>query len=203
LLGLLLLDRKDLGEAIAELREAIRLLPEADSGVARLNLGHGLLNSGDLDAALPEYREAIRLLPDDPLPRATLTFELLMAGRPRGEIGQALSHARRAVELAPTNGLFASILAWAEYRTDHRAEAIAAAELAMGAPDGFMQANVWFILAAAHWQEGRRDEAAGWFDMAVTQAKRHDPGDQSARRLWAESAELLGRPGPDAAAPKT
>jgi tetratricopeptide (TPR) repeat protein len=190
--------KEDPAGAIAALGEAIRLRP--DSGAAHLNLGHALINRGEVDGAIPAYREAIRLLPDDPLPRATLAFELLTADRPRPEIDEVLPHARRAAELAPSNGIFLSILAWTEYRTDHRAEAIAAAERAMGSGGPYSQANIGFILAGAHGHRGDRDEASGWFDLAVIQAEEQRPVDRGLRRLWAEAAELLGRPGPDAGA---
>ena len=194
-LGIALVKRDPAG-ATAELRAAIRLRP--DSGMAHLHLGHALINQGKADEAIPEYREAIRLDPENPWPRAALAFETLMASGPGRDHDEALRHARRACELDPTCGNFASILAWAEYRTGHWAEAIAAAERTMPMQDGFMQVHVWFILAMSHWQRGERDEATGWFDLAIAQAEKQRSGDASVRRLWAEAAVLLDRPGPDA-----
>jgi tetratricopeptide (TPR) repeat protein len=186
-------------EAIAELREAIRLRP--DLGAAHLELGHAPINRGDPDGAIPEYREAIRLMPDDPMPRATLAFEVLMAGRPDLDEAEALRHARRAAELGPASGIFASILALAEHRAGHWAESIAAAERAIASRGPSMRAHVLFVLAVGHWRRGDRDEAAGWFDLAVRAAKERASGDESLRRLQEEAAALLGRPGPDAAGP--
>jgi hypothetical protein len=87
-----------------------------------------------------------------------------------------------------------------EYRPGHWAEAIAAAERAMGSRSPHTQVNVCFILAVAHWHRGDRVEAAGWFEGAVAMAKRGQSIDSTLYRLWTEAAELLGQTGTDAGA---
>ena len=56
------MDQGKLIEAIAELREAVRLKPEDDG--AHYNLGRALYNQGRLDEAVAVLRTALRLKPD-------------------------------------------------------------------------------------------------------------------------------------------
>ena len=56
----------------------------------------------------------------------------------------------------------------------------------------------WFFQAMAHWQKGDKDEARKWFDKAVAWTRQKAPKNVELRRFWAEAAELLGQPGPDA-----
>ena len=53
--------------------------------------------------------------------------------------------------------------------------------------------------AMAHWQKGDKDQARNWFDKAVAWTEEKAPNDAGLRQFWAEAAELLGQPGPDAA----
>jgi tetratricopeptide (TPR) repeat protein len=116
--------------------------------------------------------------------------------RPRRDYEEGLQHARKAVELLPTDGTVANTLALAEYRSGHWLESIAASERSLALQSGDRQ-NGWFLLAMAHCQKGDNDEARGWFDKAVARTKDQAPGDAESRRFWVEAAELLGRPGPD------
>jgi hypothetical protein len=59
-----------------------------------------------------------------------------------------------------------------------------------------VDASNWFILAMAFWQKRDKALAREWFDKAVAWTKEKDPTNDDLRRFWAESAELLGGPGP-------
>jgi hypothetical protein len=52
-----------------------------------------------------------------------------------------------------------------------------------------------------HWQKGDKDRARSWFDKAADSLKQRPLKNRDLRLLWAEAAELTGRPGPPAAAP--
>ena len=109
-------------------------------------------------------------------------------------------HARKAVELSPQDGLCRSTLALAEYRSGHWDASLAAAERSIELKDTAAAVN-WLILAMGHWQKGEKDRARTWFDKAATAMKPNPPRSGNMRRLWAEAAELLGRPGPEAVGP--
>jgi hypothetical protein len=56
----------------------------------------------------------------------------------------------------------------------------------------------WFIMAMALAQKGDKVKAAPWFDKAVEWMKQKDAQNLNLRQFWAETAKLLGRPGPPA-----
>ena len=116
-------------------------------------------------------------------------------GHPRQDYDQAVAHAQKAVELAPKNGDIFNTLALAEYRLGHWVESIAASERSVALRNGG-DADDWFVLAMAHWQKGDKVEARNWFDKAVAWIKEKNPKNGELRQFWAETAELLGQPGP-------
>jgi tetratricopeptide (TPR) repeat protein len=190
-------------DAVLEYREAIKVKP--DYPEAHLNAGAALRAQGKSGEAVAEDREAVRLQPGNAMARANLAMDILLSSRSRPDHVEALEHARKAFELAPAQALFARILSLAEYRAGHWAEAIVAAERSMGLQNGG-DAHDWFILAMVYWQKGDKDQARRWFDRAVAWTKQNAMKSPILlkspilRDLWTESASLLGRPGPSAAA---
>ncbi len=59
----------------------------------------------------------------------------------------------------------------------------------------------WFFLALSYRRKGARDKAQSWFDKAVARTKGKEPKNGELRQFWRETAELLGKPEPDAAVP--
>jgi Tfp pilus assembly protein PilF len=96
--------RGKLEEALAELREAIRLKP--DFAEARYELGNSLRDQGKLEQAVAEYREAIRLTPD--LAEAHGNLGNVLADQ--GELEHAVAEHREAIRLKPNHAGFHSNL---------------------------------------------------------------------------------------------
>jgi tetratricopeptide (TPR) repeat protein len=124
---LLALNRPE--EALAPLREAVRLRP--DYALAHLNLANALARVGELDFAAIEYRKVIVLRPDDP--RALSGLAWILAVHPsedRRDPEEAVRLAERARETlddAETRDRLA-----AAYASAHRyREAVRAAEEAL------------------------------------------------------------------------
>jgi serine/threonine-protein kinase len=199
-LGWNLEEQGKLEEAIAEYREALRIQP--DHANAHTNLGWNLERQGKLEEAIAEYRAASGSQPDNVWAHNHLGWVL---ARPRDPappgIAEALEHARKAVELAPTDGGYHNTLALAEYRAGHFAEAIAAAERSIELLRPGVDAGNWFFLAMAHARRGEVDRARGLFEQAVAWTRKNDPKNADLLQFWGEAATLLGRPGPDAAGP--
>jgi superkiller protein 3 len=194
-LAIVLNEQGKLAEVVAEFREAIRVEPT--STTAHEGLGAGLYRQGKPDEAIAEMREALRLRPDHDKVHNNLAWAFLMTpGRPRRDLEEALVHARTAVELKPDQGGYFGTLALAEYRAGHWTESITAGKRAAALTKGG-SAEAGFILAMSCWQKGAKDEARKWFDKAVAWAGPKAHRDPDLRRLWLESAKLLGRPGPD------
>jgi eukaryotic-like serine/threonine-protein kinase len=186
-------------EAIAEYRTAIRLQP--DFALAHNGLGFVLDRQGKGEEAIAEYRTVVRLLPDDAYAHNILAWALATHPNPnRREPAEVLEHARKAVALAPNDGNFHNTLALAEYRIGNWAESIAAAERSIALAKG-ADASDWFFLAMAHFQRGVKDPSRSYFDRAVAWTTKNNPKNAELLAFWREAAELLGQPGPIAAAP--
>jgi tetratricopeptide (TPR) repeat protein len=185
-------------EAIAHYRSAMRVDPDYIGGYHQIGT---ILTQVKRDyvGAETAFREAIRLRPDSEIARNDLAWLLSTAPDPRfRDPTGAREHARKAVELEPSNPPFSRTLALAEFRSRHWAESLAASERSMALRNGG-DASDWFFLAMAHCQKGEKDEARKWFDRAVAWTKEKDPKNADLRQFWTEAAGLLGQPGPDTA----
>jgi eukaryotic-like serine/threonine-protein kinase len=186
-----------LEEAIAEYHTAIRI--DAACYNAHTSLGDALIRQGKLKEAIAEYKEAVRLKPDYAYVHNVWAWALVLPpDRPRRDYDEALEHSRKAVALSPTEANFQNTLALAEYRAGHWAESRIASEQAIKLTEG-VDASNWFFLAMATWQQGENDQARTWFDQAVAWTKEKAPENSELRQFWKEAAELLPKPGPDAA----
>jgi tetratricopeptide (TPR) repeat protein len=99
--------------------------------------------------------------------------------------------AKKAVELAPGQGLYWNTLGVAHYRAGDWEAAIAALDKAKQLHNGG-DIYDWFFLAMTHWQLAHKEEARKWFDKAVEWMEKNRPSDEDLRRFRAEAAELLG-----------
>jgi tetratricopeptide (TPR) repeat protein len=108
-----------------------------------------------------------------------------------------LTHARNAIELAPSDVASVNTLALAEYRSGHWAESVAAAERAMQLRDGD-SADDSFILALALWRQGEKDNARMWFHKAAAWTNQNAPENADLLQLWTETRDLLGQHDPGA-----
>jgi len=114
----------------------------------------------------------------------------------------ALSHANRAVELAPDEGTYWNTLAVARYRARQWNEAMEAFDRSMelrGQGDSYD----WYFVAMVHAVQGNQDRARKWYDMAVTWNENREPGEQELHRFRVEAAKILGLPDPPPLVPGT
>jgi len=185
-----------LEEAVAEYREALRLWPE-DAG-ALFYFDELLTDLGKVDVLIEEYRSMIRLRPESDAVLNGIAWKLaLRADRPASDYDEALVHARKCVELTPTDSSHVNTLALVEYRVGHRNESIAASERSVAMRKGG-SAFDWFFLAMAHAKKGEKEGARKWYDKAIAWTKEKDPKNAELLQFWKEAAELLGEPGPTA-----
>jgi tetratricopeptide (TPR) repeat protein len=97
-LGLALVRSGDTDGGIVELREAVALAGSFQPlRMMRFNLAQLLHSSGQLDAAEAEYRGIVQSMEENPA--AHLLFATFL--RSRGKSAEALTHARRCLELKP------------------------------------------------------------------------------------------------------
>jgi serine/threonine protein kinase/tetratricopeptide (TPR) repeat protein len=183
-----------LDKAIAEFRQARRLQP--DSAVFHDGLGVALVEKGQLDLAIAEYREAIRLDKDYAPAHNNLAWLLATSQDVKFRDPRlAVAHAKKAIELAPSEGtfwlVFWNTLGVSQYRNGDWKEAIEALMKSVQICKGG-DSNDFFFLAMAHWQLNEKDKARAWYDRAVAWMDKHDPKNEELKRFRAEAAALLG-----------
>jgi tetratricopeptide (TPR) repeat protein len=105
--------------------------------------------------------------------------------------GRAVQLAKRAVELAPLEGMFWNTLGAAHYRAGNCEEAIATLRKSMELRHGGDSFD-WFFLALAHGQRGEQEQARKWYAEAVHWMETNQPNHEELRRFRTEAAELLG-----------
>ena len=86
-------------DALAEFRQALRLMPDLDR--AHLGLGAALQGKGDLDGAITEYRTFLQRHVDDPDGHNNLGSVL----QRKGELAAAIAEYRTALQARPDNAL--------------------------------------------------------------------------------------------------
>jgi tetratricopeptide (TPR) repeat protein len=91
----MLRSQKNIGAAIAEYREALRLNPNYSA--AHASLGSVLSDSGDLENAIVEFRDVTRLNPKDSAARDALGLALYQ----KGYLDSAIVEYREAIRLNP------------------------------------------------------------------------------------------------------
>src|SRR4051812_22293955 len=138
--------------------------------------------------------QKVKLGPDHPHTLSSmnsLAWLLAMCPDPKlRDAGRAVELARKAVELAPTEGRYWTTLGVAHYRAGDRAAAIVALRKSEALRKGG-DIYDWFFLAMSHWQRGEKEEARKWYDRAGGWVDQNKPNDDELRRVREEAAELL------------
>jgi serine/threonine protein kinase len=104
---------------------------------------------------------------------------------------RAVELAKKAVELAPEQGIYWNTLGTAHYRAGQWQDAVTALEKSTELCKGGDSFD-WFLLAMAHRQLGHKDDARKWYDQAVAWMDKNQPENEELRRIRAEAAKLLG-----------
>jgi superkiller protein 3 len=143
------------------------------------------------DKSFAHFCKAIDLSPKGAEALNILAWALATSPDPSSRDGEkAVRLARKALELAPSDGALWNTLGAAHYRAGNYKEAVAALEksLSLQGDNGFD----CFFLAMACWQLGEKAKARTWFGQAVQWMEKNQPSDEELGRFRAEAAELLG-----------
>lgn len=177
-------------EAIAACRAAVKLKPKESE--AHLRLGMALQKKGRYQESVAACREALRIQPDRHGALNNLSWYLATCPDIKlRDPAEAVELAQKAVRLKPNEGYYWNTLGTARYRTGDWKAAITDLETSMKLRKGG-DANDWFFLAMSHWQLGDKEQAAKYYQQAVTWMDKHAPQDAELLRFRAEAAELLG-----------
>jgi tetratricopeptide (TPR) repeat protein len=108
---------------------------------------------------------------------------------------QALSYARKAVELAGDEGMYWNTLGVAYFRVQDWDEATKALGRSMELrSDGKGDSYDWFFLAMIHARKDQKEEGRQWYDRAVAWFHNARQGNRELYRFQVEAAAALGIP---------
>ena len=158
-LGWVLFSQGQTGEAISQIRIALRLKPNFLP--ARINLANALAQSGNLVEAESEAREAVRLAPGDSEGHRTLGRVISF----RGDMKGARSELKRAVELEPKRADLRDELGSVLAQSSDLDEAAVEFSEALRLQPDFPQAALH--LGVVRWRQKRTDEALSLLQKAA------------------------------------
>jgi serine/threonine-protein kinase len=176
-------------EAIASYQQAIRLTPSD----AELHYRVGLLQSASNRPrdAKESFQRALEVGTDDPtICNALAWFLATSTDATFRDPARSVELAKKAVELAPSNGAFWHTLGVAHYRAGEWNSAIAGLEKSMALRTGGDSFD-WFFLAMAQGKLGNVEEAQCWHARAIEWMDKNQPNDEELRRFRLESEESL------------
>ena len=147
--------------------------------------------AGRRQDAIAASQTLLELAPKDSKVHNNLAWWLATCQEPRPrDPARAVELARKAVELAPKQGMFWNTLGVAQYRAGDSNAAVAALTKSMELSNGG-DSNDWFFLAMAHWHLGDKPQALSWYDKAVRWMEKNKPTDEELIRFRAEAAAWL------------
>ncbi|PYL15041.1 MAG: hypothetical protein DME30_12130, partial [Verrucomicrobia bacterium] len=108
-LGLTLLEKGEVNDAIAHFQNVLEISPNNSDGAraAHLNLGNALLRKRSIDAAISHFEAALKIAPD-----AETHNSFGSALRRKGQFNQAIAHYEAALEISPQSTSMLNNLAW-------------------------------------------------------------------------------------------
>jgi len=168
-------------EAIADLREVVRLEPEMGSGY--LELGRALVHHRQDQEALPILQMAAKKLPDSGM--AHYELGLLLVKTRQWEA--ALAEMQAAVVCSPSSALLHFNLAALHTRLKHVPEAIAEYEKALEIDPDYFDANLTYGRLLL--QQGHPDAAL----PKLSQAAKVDPNSAEGHAFLGRAYEELGQ----------
>ncbi len=158
-LGLALLQREQVDEAIAEFREAIKIEPRYSK--PHNNLGIALLEQGRTDDAIREFRAALEEKGDF----AEVTYNLGVAELRKGQFAEAIAQFQRALNLRPDLAKARYGLGSGLLRAGRTSEAIVEFQKVVALDPGYAEAH--HDLGLAFLRSGDLDGAIAQFEVAL------------------------------------
>jgi tetratricopeptide (TPR) repeat protein len=158
-LGLVLVDRGRVDEAIAHFQQALKIKPDLEQ--AHYNLGFALVGRGQVDEAIAHYQQALKIKPDYALAHNNLGTAL--AGR--GQVDGAIAHFQQALKIKPDLAQAHCNLGFALVGRGQVDEAIAHYQQALKIKPDYALAH--HNLGTALAGRGQVDEAIAHFQQAL------------------------------------
>jgi tetratricopeptide (TPR) repeat protein len=153
--------------------------------------GIGLLQQNKREDAADIFGLAVEIDPDNANLLNNMAWsQASFPDSPAYNPTKALEAARKAVTLAPKNGLLWNTMGVAAYRTGDLKTASEALEKSLSMNKGG-DANDWFFLAMTRWRQNNKAEARKWFDEAVAWTKKNSPDNPELKHFQKEAALLL------------
>ena len=169
----------------------LAIAPAPDLAMPHTRFMWVLKSIGDFDGAIGESRKSISLASKDALSHNNLAWLLATHPDPaRRDPEEAVTEAKKAIELDPKNVLIWNTLGVAQYRCGQWQEAIAALEKSNSLRSGG-DANDWLFLAMANSRLGRSDLALSWYQKSCDWLEKNKVADDELARFRVEAEEQL------------
>ena len=181
--GIVFREREMFADAEADLKAALKIMPESADAHAALGILYDVQMRGESEA---EHREAVRLAPKNPAYLNNLGFSLFL----RQHYKEAIKAYESAARLAPLSPRVRTNLGFACAATGDLRRA--AREFQMGGSEAEAKNNLGFAYE-------RRGDMANAYEL-YAEAVRLDPKVERARSNLVHAALVLGRPVPPEAA---
>jgi tetratricopeptide (TPR) repeat protein len=166
-------------------------------GLHLLRMGHTLQAIRECREAADAFRQAVKIRPSDF--RGLTMGAGFLSNNPIEQLrapDEAVSLARRAVELAPDLDSAWHSLGYAEYRAGNWRASIEALQKSLEAGDPGIGSYICVCcyFSMSHWKLGERDQALKWFERANERMKAGRPVVEDVQWIVNEAAALLSVP---------
>ena len=162
-----------------------------------MSAGAAFLGQGNRLSAVLNFRLATILDPENPETHNNFAWTMVSVPEPAlFSVSRALTSARKAVELKPTEWMYWNTLGVVAFRSGDWKAAAESLEKSMSLNDGG-GAMDWFFMAMTRWHQGKPDLARDLFRKATDYYLKHNPGDRELAQLQSEAKNLLAQPAPN------
>jgi serine/threonine protein kinase/Tfp pilus assembly protein PilF len=177
-------------ELVALAREVAKRNPE--NVLNQYYLGLVLSQQRQYEESIAALREADRLQPETPFILDKLAWKLATCpDETFRDPQEAVEFAKRAVKLAPQDGVYLNTLGVAHYRAGDWQTALGELQKARGLHGNVGDFNEFF-LAMCYRRQGDHDAARKWYTKAVEQMEKMHFSDDRFIPIRAETEQLLG-----------
>ncbi len=158
-LGLTLLQKGNVEEAIAHFQKALQIYP--DYAGAHNNLGNALIKKGSVDEAIAHYQRALQITPDSAEAHNNLGNALIR----KGSVDEAIAHYQKALQITPDSAEAHYNLGNALLQKGKVDEAITHFQKALQINPDYAEAH--YNLGNVLLQKGNLDEAIAHYQKAL------------------------------------
>lgn len=180
-------------DAYGKVADLLMVQDPDDAAIALYDRALAHIQARRFKEAHADYLRALELRPASDLANNNLAWFLVACEDVKfHDPARAVMLAKKAVELAPDDGVNWSTLGTCYYRAGQWQPAVEVIDKSLKLLGERYKAFNLFFLAMAHWQLGNKELALKHNEQARQWMEKNSPNDEELRRFRAEAAALLG-----------